>query len=251
MRSPPAGASTSPEIERGFDVRKRDDLTGQDGENTVDDLALLTLTAQRAKSREQKASDDDSPQRSALCPLPLCPAISGSSIRTPAQVKCAAPSAARALLSATIRRSSLNAQVDANRTDRANDSAGRSRPTPRICEKSMSDTSPPDVAAIDERDRAEAAAKRNARLGVQHDQPVATRRKPVLVDRLRRAEPIEREPAHGRVAAGKETLARRQVVQNDRRSPSLLTLARKARRQPDAPAEHENGRTRSRAAADR
>ena len=40
MRSPPAGASTKSEIERGLDVGERDDLSGKDGEHSVDDLAL-------------------------------------------------------------------------------------------------------------------------------------------------------------------------------------------------------------------
>ena len=90
---------------------------------------------------------------------------------------------------------------------------------------------------------AEDAAKRNARLGVQHDQPVAAFRKAVEVDRLRRAEPIEREAANGRIAAGIEPLARRQIV-DDGRLAVARHGTRKSRGQTDARAERDDGRAR-------
>src|SRR5688500_5967959 len=139
----------------------------------------------------------------------------------------------------------LESEVDANRTDWRTIAQAESYRTAHLREIHIFNVAP-HVAAVDKGDHPDVAAKRNARLGVQHDQPVAAPRKVVLIDRLRRTELIERETANGSIAAGEEPLAGREIV-DDRRHAVAHDGAWKSRRQTDARAEHDDGRARTKA----
>ena len=78
------------------------------------------------------------------------------------------------------------------------------------------------VADVDEAHAAQPLPIGRPELGVQEHQTVATGREPLIAERVggwiadwrvrARAQPIEHEPAHGRIAAGEEPLACRNVV---------------------------------------
>src|SRR6266850_4141823 len=68
------------------------------------------------------------------------------------------------------------------------------------------------VAGIDEADDAHAAEHGDAKLGVQHDHTVASLRETARADRPLVTEAVEGESSHGRVATGKEPLARGKLL---------------------------------------
>ena len=70
------------------------------------------------------------------------------------------------------------------------------------------------LPAIEERGGAKIAPDGHSELRVEDQQRVAPLREPVLIDRVVVAEPIEREPAHGRVPSREEALAGRHFFDN-------------------------------------
>ena len=69
-----------------------------------------------------------------------------------------------------------------------------------------------DVAGVDEPDELQVLPVRRARLEVEDRHAVAALREALRIERLGGAEAIEREAAHGGVAAGEEPLAGRQLA---------------------------------------
>src|SRR5690606_9910389 len=92
----------------------------------------------------------------------------------------------------------LEADVHANRPDRRLIPQAHAGRRLQPAEREVGDVAE-HVARVDEAHRAEPAPYRDAQLAVEDRDRVAAGREAVAVDRLRRAEPVECVPAHGRV----------------------------------------------------
>src|SRR5262249_23150108 len=106
----------------------------------------------------------------------------------------------------------VESQLDANRPDGRTivDTEPGRRPKIRQIEIARIRE---DVARIEKGDGRKSLQKVDAQLRVRHHLSVAALRKPGLrIDGLRRAETIERESAHCRIATGEKALAGRQVL---------------------------------------
>ena len=145
-------------------------------------------------------------------------------------------------------RAQLPAPVDAQRPDR------RSIPEPdaarhaHLVEANVAGVLE-DVAGIEEPHELQVLPVRRARFEIEDRHAVAALRESLRIERLVGAEAIEREAAHGGVAAGEEALARRQILDRrrkrlgaiDRASGSTATLgaaaaARRSRAAAECPA---------------
>src|SRR5436190_8487445 len=103
----------------------------------------------------------------------------------------------------------LEPEIDANRANRRLEPQAESRCGAHPSEVDVRGLLE-DVASVEEPDHADAAHQWHAQFGIQDDHPVAADRESVR-DHLGCAERIEGKAADGRVAAGEETLARRQL----------------------------------------
>ena len=106
----------------------------------------------------------------------------------------------------------LEPDIETNRSERRLVAHAAPDRIPQVAEIQVAHR-PEHVPRVDESDRAEAAGDRRPQLGIEDDQAVAANRHAVLVERLAgNADAVESEAANRRIAAGKEALARRQLL---------------------------------------